>query len=142
MLPQDVDRLPKDAVGKYFFELTGGACDGGPPQRANRLHSKDIRNGSRKLSWMLYPGVAYPRDSGILTQPESWVEPTLAVLRSPRLPRCILASKLEGMEILFGLHPVEEALRSGTRKFDHICIARERQDARLEKLIRPAVTRE
>jgi 23S rRNA (guanosine2251-2'-O)-methyltransferase len=39
------------------------------------------------------------------------------------------------MEILFGLHPVEEALRSGTRKFDHICIARERQDARLEKLI-------
>jgi 23S rRNA (guanosine2251-2'-O)-methyltransferase len=39
------------------------------------------------------------------------------------------------MEILFGLHPVEEALRSGTRKFDHICIARERQDIRLEKLI-------
>src|ERR1700754_4125818 len=39
------------------------------------------------------------------------------------------------MEILYGLHPVEEALRSGTRKFDHICIARERQDARLEKLI-------
>ena len=39
------------------------------------------------------------------------------------------------MEILYGLHPVEEALRSGTRRFDHICIARERQDARLEKLI-------
>ena len=39
------------------------------------------------------------------------------------------------MEILFGLHPVEEALRSGTRKFDHICIARERQDVRLEKLV-------
>jgi 23S rRNA (guanosine2251-2'-O)-methyltransferase len=39
------------------------------------------------------------------------------------------------MEILFGLHPVEEALRSGTRKFDHICVARERQDVRLEKLI-------
>jgi 23S rRNA (guanosine2251-2'-O)-methyltransferase len=39
------------------------------------------------------------------------------------------------MEILFGLHPVEEALRSGTRKFDHICIARERMDARLEKLV-------
>ena len=43
-------------------------------------------------------------------------------------------SKLGVMEILFGLHPVEEALRSGTRKFDHICIARERSDARLEKL--------
>src|ERR1700747_3744858 len=39
------------------------------------------------------------------------------------------------MEILFGLHPVEEALRSGTRQFDHICVARERQDVRLEKLI-------
>jgi 23S rRNA (guanosine2251-2'-O)-methyltransferase len=39
------------------------------------------------------------------------------------------------MEILFGLHPVEEALRSGTRKFDHVCIARERQDIRLERLI-------
>src|ERR1700742_3717472 len=38
------------------------------------------------------------------------------------------------MEILFGLHPVEEALRSGTRKFDHICIARERQDVRLKKI--------
>ena len=30
------------------------------------------------------------------------------------------------MEVLFGLHPVEEALRSGVRRFDHICIARER----------------
>jgi 23S rRNA (guanosine2251-2'-O)-methyltransferase len=39
------------------------------------------------------------------------------------------------MEILFGLHPVEEALRSGTRKFDHVCFARERQDIRLERLI-------
>src|SRR6201995_4583242 len=39
------------------------------------------------------------------------------------------------MEILYGLHPGEEALRSGTRKFDHIWIARERQDVRLEKLI-------
>ena len=39
------------------------------------------------------------------------------------------------MELLFGLHPVEEALRSGTRKFDHVCFARERQDIRLEKLI-------
>jgi 23S rRNA (guanosine2251-2'-O)-methyltransferase len=39
------------------------------------------------------------------------------------------------MEILFGLHPVEEALRSGTRRFDHICVARERNDQRLQKLI-------
>lgn len=35
------------------------------------------------------------------------------------------------MEFLYGLHPVEEALRSGSRQFDHVCIARERQDRRL-----------
>jgi 23S rRNA (guanosine2251-2'-O)-methyltransferase len=43
------------------------------------------------------------------------------------------------MEILYGLHPVEEALRSGTRRFDHVCVARERLshgDARrLEELV-------
>jgi len=39
------------------------------------------------------------------------------------------------MEILYGLHPVEEALRSGSRKFDHVCVARERHDQRLQKLI-------
>ena len=38
------------------------------------------------------------------------------------------------MEILFGLHPVEEALRSGARRFDHICLATERNDLRLKKL--------
>jgi 23S rRNA (guanosine2251-2'-O)-methyltransferase len=30
------------------------------------------------------------------------------------------------MEIIYGLHPVEEALRAGERRFDHICVARER----------------
>jgi len=43
------------------------------------------------------------------------------------------------METLYGLHPVEEALRSGTRRFDHVCVARERLqhgDAkRLEEMI-------
>jgi 23S rRNA (guanosine2251-2'-O)-methyltransferase len=42
------------------------------------------------------------------------------------------------MDILYGLHPVEEALRSGSRKFDHICVARERldrHDQRLQKVI-------
>ncbi len=38
------------------------------------------------------------------------------------------------MEILYGLHSVEEALRSGSRKFDHVCLARERQDQRLKKI--------
>jgi 23S rRNA (guanosine2251-2'-O)-methyltransferase len=39
------------------------------------------------------------------------------------------------MEILYGLHPVEEALRAGTRKFDHVCVARERHDPRLQRVI-------
>jgi 23S rRNA (guanosine2251-2'-O)-methyltransferase len=39
------------------------------------------------------------------------------------------------MEILYGLHPVEEALRSGSRQFDHVCVARDRHDQRLQKVI-------
>jgi 23S rRNA (guanosine2251-2'-O)-methyltransferase len=38
------------------------------------------------------------------------------------------------MEILYGLHPVEEALRSGSRRFDHVCVARERHDERLAQV--------
>ena len=32
------------------------------------------------------------------------------------------------MEVLYGVHPVEEALRSGARSLDHVMIARERRD--------------
>jgi 23S rRNA (guanosine2251-2'-O)-methyltransferase len=39
------------------------------------------------------------------------------------------------MEVLYGLHPVEEAIRSGSRKLDHVSVARERRDERLERLI-------
>jgi 23S rRNA (guanosine2251-2'-O)-methyltransferase len=39
------------------------------------------------------------------------------------------------MEVLYGLHPVEEALKAGKRKFDHVIVARERDDLRLEKLV-------
>ena len=39
------------------------------------------------------------------------------------------------MEILYGLHPVEEALRAASRKFDHVCVARERHDDRLQRVI-------
>lgn len=39
------------------------------------------------------------------------------------------------MDILYGVHPIEEALRAGRRRFDHVLVARERHDARLEKLI-------
>jgi 23S rRNA (guanosine2251-2'-O)-methyltransferase len=39
------------------------------------------------------------------------------------------------MEVLYGLHPVEEALRSGSRPLDHVLVARDRKDERLEKII-------
>ena len=39
------------------------------------------------------------------------------------------------MEVLYGLHPVTEALRSGSRQFDHVCVARDRQDNRLQAVI-------
>ncbi len=39
------------------------------------------------------------------------------------------------MEILYGLHPVEEALRAGSRRFDHVVVARERQDQRLQRIV-------
>ena len=39
------------------------------------------------------------------------------------------------MEILYGLHPVEEALRAGSRQFDHVSVAKERHDQKLQKII-------
>jgi 23S rRNA (guanosine2251-2'-O)-methyltransferase len=39
------------------------------------------------------------------------------------------------MEVLYGVHPVEEALKAGRRRFDHVLVARERDDARLERLV-------
>lgn len=39
------------------------------------------------------------------------------------------------MEVLYGLHPVEEAIRSGLRPLDHVLVARDRKDERLERVI-------
>lgn len=42
------------------------------------------------------------------------------------------------MDVLYGLHPVEEALRAGVRPLDHISVAREREarrDPRLESIL-------
>lgn len=39
------------------------------------------------------------------------------------------------MQVLYGLHPVEEALRAGKRRFDHVLVARERHDDRLARLV-------
>ncbi|HWG21180.1 MAG TPA: 23S rRNA (guanosine(2251)-2'-O)-methyltransferase RlmB [Terracidiphilus sp.] len=39
------------------------------------------------------------------------------------------------MEILYGVHAVEEALRAGRRRFNHVLVARERHDTRVEHLV-------
>ena len=39
------------------------------------------------------------------------------------------------MDVLYGLHPVEEALRAGARQIDHVSVARERKDPRLERVL-------
>jgi 23S rRNA (guanosine2251-2'-O)-methyltransferase len=38
------------------------------------------------------------------------------------------------MDVLYGLHPVEEALRAGTRPLDHLSVAREREARRAPRL--------
>lgn len=39
------------------------------------------------------------------------------------------------MDVLYGVHPVAEALRAGRRRFDHVLVAAERHDDRLAKLV-------
>ncbi|HEY6491575.1 MAG: 23S rRNA (guanosine(2251)-2'-O)-methyltransferase RlmB [Terracidiphilus sp.] len=39
------------------------------------------------------------------------------------------------MEVLYGLHPVEEALKAGRRRIDHVLVARERHDERLTRVV-------
>lgn len=39
------------------------------------------------------------------------------------------------MDIIYGIHAVAEALKSRARAFDHVAIARERHDSRLQKII-------
>jgi 23S rRNA (guanosine2251-2'-O)-methyltransferase len=39
------------------------------------------------------------------------------------------------MEVLYGLHPVSEALKAGRRRFDHVLVARARHDDRLDRVI-------
>jgi 23S rRNA (guanosine2251-2'-O)-methyltransferase len=39
------------------------------------------------------------------------------------------------MQLLYGLHPVEEAIRSGNRRLESVLIARHRQDARLQSIL-------
>lgn len=39
------------------------------------------------------------------------------------------------MQLLYGLHPVEEAIRSGNRRLESVAVARDRKDARLQSLV-------
>lgn len=39
------------------------------------------------------------------------------------------------MEVLYGVHPVSEALKAGRRRFDHVLVAAERHDERLARLV-------
>ena len=39
------------------------------------------------------------------------------------------------MEVLYGVHPIEEALKAGRRRFDHVLVASERHDERLARLV-------
>jgi len=50
------------------------------------------------------------------------------------------SSTLAFMEVLYGLHPVEEALKAGRRRFDHVMVARERDDTKLERLVASVAT--
>lgn len=36
---------------------------------------------------------------------------------------------------MYGIHPVEEAIRSGTRQLDHVSVARDRRDEKLDRLV-------
>ncbi|HEX4022276.1 MAG TPA: 23S rRNA (guanosine(2251)-2'-O)-methyltransferase RlmB [Acidobacteriaceae bacterium] len=39
------------------------------------------------------------------------------------------------MDVLYGLHPVEEAIRAGGRRLESVMVLRSRQDARLQRVI-------
>jgi 23S rRNA (guanosine2251-2'-O)-methyltransferase len=38
------------------------------------------------------------------------------------------------MEVLYGVHPIEEALKAGKRRFDHVLVVREPEDARTDHI--------
>lgn len=39
------------------------------------------------------------------------------------------------MDVLYGVHPVEEAIKAKRRRFDHVLVAQERKDERIERLV-------
>ena len=65
---------------------------------------------------------------------ESTREPVPNRMRQA-VSRARTRTTLDLMDVLYGLHPVEEALKAGRRRFDRVLMARERRDARLEQLV-------
>ncbi len=49
------------------------------------------------------------------------------------MPRSIAAGKLSRMDVLYGLHPVEEAIRAGGRRLEYVLLSRE-GSARLDRV--------
>lgn len=58
-----------------------------------------------------------------------YIAPFAVQLHAARRPYNLL------MDVLYGVHSVEEALRAGRRRFDHVLVARERHDERLARLV-------
>jgi len=40
------------------------------------------------------------------------------------------------MDVIYGIHAVEEALKSRGRAFEYVAVARDRKDAKLQKALR------
>ena len=53
----------------------------------------------------------------------------------PPPTRLLPSSTLSLMEVLYGVHPVEEALKAGRRRFDRVLVAEERHDPRMDQLV-------
>src|SRR6266481_1804272 len=56
---------------------------------------------------------------------------TLGTPVCPKMSHC----KLIAMDVLYGIHAVEEALLARSRSLDHVEVARERHDQRLQAVI-------
>jgi len=53
----------------------------------------------------------------------------------PSQPSHRQSSTLSTMEVLYGVHPVEEAIKAGRRRIDQVMVAQERKDERIESLV-------
>ena len=50
-------------------------------------------------------------------------------------PGFFISGTLLTMEVIYGIHAVEEALRSRGRSFEYVAVARDRKDAKLQRIV-------